>query len=100
MTVFVASGDCGAFTDRKFHSLSVAFPASDPWSTAVGGTVLSVDNSGNRANEAVWSNGSNPFTCKNRWGSGGGLSVAYQRPSWQDASGVQNQYSNGHRQLP
>jgi kumamolisin len=24
----------------------------------------------------------------------------YQRPSWQDASGVQNQYSNGHRQLP
>ncbi|GAC1380914.1 MAG: S53 family serine peptidase [Ktedonobacteraceae bacterium] len=100
MTVFVASGDCGAFTDRRFRSLSVAFPASDPWSTAVGGTVLSVDSNGNRSNEIVWSNGSNPFTCKNRWGSGGGLSTAFSRPSWQNANGVNNQYSNGGRQLP
>ncbi|HCJ34827.1 MAG TPA: hypothetical protein DHV65_11110 [Ktedonobacter sp.] len=100
MTVFVASGDCGAFTDRTFHSLSVSFPASDPWATSVGGTILSVNGSGNRANEVVWSNGSNPNSCKNRWGSGGGLSRAYQRPSWQNASGVNNQYSSGTRQVP
>lgn len=100
MTVFVASGDCGAFTDHTFHSLSVSFPASDPWATSVGGTVLAVNGSGNRANEVVWSNGSNPYSCKNRWGSGGGLSRAYQRPSWQNASGVNNQYSSGTREVP
>ncbi len=100
MTVFVASGDCGAFTDRVFRSLSVSFPASDPWSTSVGGTELSVGGSGNRANEIVWSNASNPLSCKNRWGSGGGLSRVYARPSWQDAYGVQNQYSSGAREIP
>jgi len=100
MTVFVASGDCGAFTDRVFRSLSVSFPASAPWATAVGGTILSVGGNGERTSEVVWSNGSNPFSCKNRWGSGGGLSQVYPRPDWQNASGVNNQYSNGHRQIP
>src|SRR5947209_7527369 len=99
MTVFVASGDCAAFTDRVYRSLSVSFPASDPWATSVGGTILSVDGNGNRTNEVVWSNGSNPSSCKNRWGSGGGLSEVYPRPSWQNANGVNNSYSNGHRQI-
>src|SRR5579859_4007908 len=100
MTVFVASGDCGAFTDRVYRSLSVSFPASDPWSTSVGGTELSVDGSGRRAGEVVWSNGSNPFSCKNKWGSGGGLSRVYSRPNWQDSYGVNNQYSRGTREIP
>src|SRR5438874_10147447 len=100
MTVFVASGECAAFTDRVFRSLSVSFPASAPWATAVGGTVLSVGGNGARTSEVVWSNGSNPFNCKNRWGSGGGLSQVYPRPNWQNANGVNNQYSNGHRQIP
>ena len=100
MTVFVASGDCGAFTDRMFRSLSVSFPASDPWSTAVGGTVLSIDNSQSRAGEVAWSNDSNPSSCKNRWGTGGGLSQVYRRPAWQNAYGVNNRYSNGARQVP
>ncbi|MDQ6661250.1 MAG: S53 family peptidase, partial [Chloroflexota bacterium] len=101
MTVFVASGDCAAFTDRHYGSLSVAFPASDPWSTSVGGTILSVDGGQNRANEVVWSDGSNPSACKNRWGSGGGNSAVYApRPSWQNAPGVDNPYSSNTRQLP
>lgn len=100
MTVFSASGDCGAFTDRMFRSLSVSFPASDPWSTAVGGTVLSVDTDQNRAHEFVWSDGSNPNKCDNQWGSGGGNSVVFSRPSWQSATGVDNQYAQGRRQLP
>lgn len=100
MTVFVASGDCGAFTDGRYSSLSVAFPASAPWSTAVGGTILSLDGGANRNNEIVWSNGSNPFSCKNRWGSGGGLSAMFQHPDWQSANGVNNRYSNGERQIP
>ena len=100
MTVFVASGDCAAFADRQFRSLSVSFPASDPWVTSVGGTILSTNSGWNRTNEVVWSDGSNPFTCKNQWGSGGGNSQVYARPSWQNASGVNNQYARGRRQIP
>ena len=101
MRVFVASGDCGAFTDGIYRSLSVSFPASDPWATSVGGTILQVNGGSNRANEVVWSDASNLSRCKNQWGSGGGNSQDFTRPGWQDASGVNNQYSNGnHRQLP
>ncbi len=101
MRVFIASGDCGAFSDRQYNSLSVSFPASDPWATSVGGTVLSINGSSNRANEVVWSDGSNPYTCKNQWGSGGGNSLVFSRPNWQSAAGINNRYSNGnHRQIP
>jgi len=101
MRIFVASGDCGAFSDRIFDSLSVSFPASDPWATSVGGTILSIDGQQRRTDEIVWSNGSNHQSCKNRWGSGGGNSLLYRHPSWQDANGVYNRYSNGnHREVP
>src|SRR5207253_9056033 len=101
MRIFIASGDCGAFTDGVYKSLSVSFPASDTWVTAVGGTILNIDGNQNRANEVVWSDGSNPFRCKNQWGSGGGNSQVYPRQGWQSASGTSNQYSGGnHRQLP
>src|SRR5207248_8818487 len=83
MRVFIASGDCGAFTDGIYRSLSVSFPASDPWATSVGGTILNIDGGQNRTNEVVWSDGSNPFRCKNNWGSGGGNSQVYGRPNWQ-----------------
>ncbi|GAC1422005.1 MAG: S53 family serine peptidase [Ktedonobacteraceae bacterium] len=100
MTVFVASGDCGAFTTRQYGNLSVSFPASDPWSTSVGGTILQVDGNRSRTNEIVWSDGSNQSTCKNQWGSGGGNSAVFQQPSWQNAAGVQNNYSRNMRQIP
>ncbi len=100
MTVFVASGDCGAFTTRKYGDLSVSFPASDPWATSVGGTILQIGSNRNRNNEIAWSDGSNQFTCKNQWGSGGGNSLVYQQQSWQNAPGVQNSYSSGRRQVP
>lgn len=100
MTVFVASGDCGAFTSRQYGNLSVSFPASDQWSTSVGGTILQVNGNRNRTNEVVWSDGSNQSKCTNQWGSGGGNSVAYSRPNWQNAPGVQNSYSRGMRQIP
>jgi kumamolisin len=100
MTVFVASGDCGAFTSRRYGDLSVSFPASDPWVTAVGGTVMQVNGSRSRANEVVWSDGSRRSVCKNQWGSGGGNSVLFKRAGWQNAAGVSNRYSNGARQLP
>ena len=101
MRIFIASGDCGAFTDGIYNSLSVSFPASDPWATSVGGTVLNIDGQQNRTKEVVWSDGSNPNRCKNQWGSGGGNSQVYPHPSWQNASGVYNRFSAGnHRQIP
>ena len=100
MTVFVASGDCGAFTTQQYGQLSVSFPASDTNSVAVGGTIMSIYQNYTRAHEIVWSDGSNRSKCGNQWGSGGGNSIMFKRPSWQNASGVNNQYSRGVRQLP
>lgn len=92
MRVFIASGDCGAFANGVYRDLSVSFPASDPWATAVGGTVLRIDGGQNRANEVAWSDGSNTSRCRNQWGTGGGLSQLYGRLNWQSGS--------NHRQIP
>ncbi len=100
MTVFVASGDCGAFDDGTYQSLQVDYPGSDPSSTAVGGTILQVDQRGNRSNEVVWSDGSNTSKCSNQWGSGGGVSQVFKQPSWTQVQGMNNQYSTGDRQVP
>jgi kumamolisin len=100
MTVFVASGDCAAFTDGVFNSLSVSFPASDPNVVAVGGTQLQVDQN-NHVSEMGWTEPNPDVTqCNNDWGSGGGSSNFYPKPSWQRGSGVNNQYSRGYRQVP
>src|SRR3989442_11470999 len=83
MTVFVASGDCGAYADETFGDLSVSFPATDPWAVAVGGTTLSVDGHSNRADEVAWSQFPHIFRCKNSWGTGGGNSSLFHRSDWQ-----------------
>src|SRR2546429_4664531 len=100
MTVFVASGDCGAYADEAFGDLSVSFPATDPWAVAVGGTTLSVDGHSNRADEVAWSHFPNIFKCKNSWGTGGGNSSLFHRSDWQNANGVNNKYSKNERQVP
>lgn len=100
MTVFVASGDCAAFTDGVFNSLSVSFPASDPNVVGVGGTVLQVNSQGGRVGESVWSDSSDTSKCNNAWGSGGGSSNFFQQPNWQSGPGVTNDASRGFRQVP
>ena len=100
MTIFVSSGDCGAFTDRTFGDLSVSFPASDPYATAVGGTELTTNSTGFRGLEAAWSDGSDTSQCTNQWGTGGGNSIVFKQPSYQAAPGVNNHFSQGTRQLP
>jgi subtilase family serine protease len=101
MTVFVASGDCGAFDDETYGDLSVSFPASDPWAVGVGGTELSINSQQQRTDEVVWSAQDPNFAhCKNSWGSGGGNSSLFQRSGWQNAKGVNNQYSQKDRQVP
>jgi subtilase family serine protease len=99
MTVFIASGDCAAFDSGTYGDLSVDFPASDPWAVAVGG-IAPMLNQQRGISETAWANGANHAACNNHWGSGGGLSKLFKRPAWQDAPGVQNNFSNGMRQMP
>ena len=97
ISVFIASGDCAAFTDGVFGQLQVSFPASAPWAIGVGGTSLQ----GNQ--EIAWSAiNPNHAECGNSWGSGGGVSKvnAFTRPIWQSGPGVQNAFSTGNRQVP
>ena len=97
--MLAASGDTGATgfepTSRATTPTAVtSWPASDPLVTAVGGTQLDLDASGNRNSaDTVWNdtysqtanqvvngnNGPNPLA------SGGGKSVVFARPSYQAA---------------
>lgn len=93
MSVLVASGDSGAYGCQDNH-LSVQAPSSSPYVTAVGGTALFANGDGTYDYEAGWE------APLEEAGGGGGLSVEFARPSWQTGSGVDNQYSNGMREVP
>ena len=78
VTVLAASGDQGAtayesnMVDLYTHR-AVSWPATDPLVTAVGGTQLDLRSNGTRRKpDVAWS------------GSGGGLSIYFGRPSYQD----------------
>lgn len=86
VTVLAASGDWGAtsltssgsYYDRRV----VNWPASDPLVTAVGGTQISLNSAGRAVAPArVWNDGG---TSPGPQASGGGVSVDFARPSWQD----------------
>ncbi len=98
MTFFAASGDSGAY-DCGDSNLAVDSPASDPYVTGVGGTSLQL-NTGVYGSELVWSNPSETTRSPKGAGSGGGISNTFKQPSWQSGPGVQNQYSNGNREVP
>ena len=98
VTVLAASGDSGAADVRldasTFYTFPVtSWPDSDPLVTAVGGTQLHLGASGNRRSpDTVWNdtynksanqfifgdNGPNPLA------GGGGKSIFFARPSYQD----------------
>ena len=92
IAMFAASGDSGAY-DCGDGTLSVDSPAGDPYITGAGGTTLQLNN-GAYGSETVWGNASN------NEGGGGGISNTFKMPSWQTGPGVQNQYSNGNREVP
>ena len=62
---------------------TVAYPASDPYVTAVGGTTLLTDSSGVRASETAWQD------------SPGGASSFFSRPTWQRGPGVPQSQNRG-----
>jgi kumamolisin len=100
MTVFVATGDCGAYGDRTYGPLDVSFPSTSSSAVAVGGTRMQFGAAGTRPQEQVWSDRSNLSKCENQWGSGGGVSKVFPKPAYQVGPGVANQYTTGYRQVP
>ena len=94
IAIFAASGDDGAYdckpeeddkdsdkdagenaAKKPAPKLAVDYPSSDPYVTAVGGTTL-FSAGGKRTSEFAW------------YGSGGGNSEYWKRPSWQKGAGV------------
>jgi subtilase family serine protease len=83
ITVLAATGDTGStlrLPDSAccYPAPVVAWPASDPLVTAVGGTRLQLDATGRRiAPDSVWNDGSGGA-------GGGGRSAVFDRPDYQD----------------
>jgi subtilase family serine protease len=98
VTVVAGSGDSGA-TNTGLDGVSyylhpvTSYPASDPLVTSVGGTRLYLDANGNRtAADSVWNDTYDSATNEFDYGnagpnplaSGGGQSVLFARPAYQD----------------
>ena len=98
IAMYAASGDSGAY-DCNDTNLAVDSPASDPNITGAGGTNLQLNN-GAYGSESVWSNSSDTQRSPEGAGGGGGISNFFKEPTWQTGPGVQNQYSDGNREVP
>ena len=75
ITVLAATGDQGAYDGTS--SLSVNFPASDPYVLAVGGTSLDCNNG--VYTQTAWGG----YSSQTSYGSGGGFSSYFSVPYWQ-----------------
>ena len=98
VTVLAASGDSGAadveFNQTTYYDFPVtSWPDSDPLVTGVGGTQLHLDGVGNHtAPDSVWNDTYEPAanlyvdgnSGPNALAGGGGLSIIFQRPTYQN----------------
>lgn len=105
--VYFSSGDSGDNAAVLGHP-AADFPATGPWSTAVGGTSLAVGPDGKRMFETGWETGKSVLTNgaynpgppgAYQAGAGGGTSVLFKEPFYQkgvvpDALAKQNQKGN------
>jgi kumamolisin len=94
VTIFASSGDQGATPNSPDGNqaggpgpLQVNFPASDPNVTAVGGTNLTLAANNAITSEVAW-NSNNPAAFADA--SGGGVSIYFNRPAWQNGNGTGN----------
>jgi hypothetical protein len=90
VTVFAASGDEGSNPTpggsggySASEPLAVDYPASDPSVTGVGGTTLTFTGNWSYSGEAAWNEISSTQSA-----TGGGVSGAFARPSWQTGNSV------------
>lgn len=84
VSTFIAAGDQGSTVCGKVvNGPSQSFPASSPWTTAVGGTRLSLGAGNRRTGEVTWND--------SRYGvsgaGSGGASRVFPRPWYQPAGG-------------
>jgi len=99
VTILAGTGDSGTAnldaTLKNFYSFpTVNFPASSPYVTAVGGTSLYVDTSGNYQYEVAWGS---PYV----GASGGGVSQQFAEPSYQYSLPASVQTTlNNYRGIP
>jgi subtilase family serine protease len=90
ITILGGSGDLGA-TDYEYNAVSIyphrvtSWPATDPLVTAVGGTKLDLDASGNELAPAVAWNDTYERSVPAPNATGGGHSEFFTRPSFQNA---------------
>lgn len=84
ITVLAATGDLGAYDGTK--TLSVNFPASDPYVLSVGGT--SLDYNQGKYVETAWGGNQSGTS----YGSGGGYSNYFSAPYWQSSSGLNTSF--------
>jgi len=100
-----ASGDGDAWVNP------ITVPSASPYVTSVGGTTLTMNNSGQSyASETVWNQGNQSANAgwpawfangNGYWGSGGGTSTVYSIPTWQqNVSMAINNGSTTARNIP
>jgi kumamolisin len=95
VTVTVACGDNGSSDGATDGASHVDFPASSPHALACGGTSLRADPAaGSVQAETVWNDGGSGGA------TGGGVSTAFARPSWQAGAGVPSAPAPGGRGVP
>ncbi len=96
-TIFAAAGDSGSADcvsqNNAQTQVSVDDPASQPYVVAVGGTRLTLSQSGGYGSETTWNDA--PAGGYTGGAGGGGISQFWQAPVWQSAPGVHNTYSSG-----
>ncbi len=82
INICVAAGDNGSTANNGSYKLSVNFPASSPYVTAVGGTSLLCPNGvyDSRTIENVWNNG---ISSGKLLATGGGVSGYFEKPEYQ-----------------
>jgi subtilase family serine protease len=90
ITVFVSSGDQGAYGRTGFNSYNAPDPGSQPFITSVGGTSLYTGPNQVYGSEEVWNNLGSGFGA-----TGGGVSKFWTIPSWQVNGGVSVAKANG-----
>lgn len=86
ITFVASSGDSGSDPTVELveHKLSTEHPAVDPHVTGVGGTNLVTVSNGTSDSAYVSENANDdPVTGGGVWGSGGGISVLFAKPSYQ-----------------
>ncbi|MCW2521946.1 MAG: peptidase, partial [Frankiales bacterium] len=95
VTVTAAAGDGGSADGETDSAAHVDFPAASPHALACGGTSLRADPTTLAVTaESVWNDGASGGA------TGGGISTAFDRPSWQASVGVSAPGGAGGRGVP